>query len=228
MQVVDATGVSVVPAFWCDVGWARPYHFIRAVEKVDLGERVDHSYVRDKVVSGFDYARSISRRSLTQVSDEPLSTGQLNSVLRCVYQALSVERDIVAGIITWNVEGWADGAWIVEHEPRAMRRSLAEFSPALLSRMLQGQAWAQGTGIYVVLCLDWRVVHAAGSDVNAAYASALVKAGRIGHALLLEGQHQNLVARMTPAIHESTVARVFRLSGDIAPMYAMRLAEPAQ
>lgn len=224
MEVVDATGAGPVPHFWDQVGWARPYHFLRAVGKVECADAIPHAYLADKVVSGYDFKRCIERKSLASTGTDPISSDRLNAVLRCVYQALSVERDIVAGVVTWNVKSWADAAWVVEHEPRSIRRSVAEFSPDLLSRVLQGQVWAQGTGIYVVLCLDWKAVHASGDNVNAAYANALVKAGRIGHALVLEGQHEELVARMTPAVHESSARTLFRLSEDVSPIYAIRLA----
>ncbi|MGW9157305.1 MULTISPECIES: hypothetical protein [unclassified Microbacterium] len=226
MEVIDATGVRSVPPFWSEVGWARPYHFLGAAGNSCPGEFVSHDYLADKIVSGFTYSKSIARKSLTRTKAGPISRAQFSAVLRCMYQALSDERDIVACVVTDNVEAWADAAWVVENEPRSLRQIMTKDNSHLMSRMLQGQEWAQGAGIYVLLCLDWRAVQSSGQDVNAAYANALVKVGRIGHALLLEGQHHNLVARMTPAIHESSASALFRLSEDISPIYAIRLSEP--
>jgi hypothetical protein len=42
----------------------------------------------------------------------------------------------------------------------------------------------------------------------------------------LEGQHQGLAARMTPAVHEETASNMLRLTEERDVLYAIRLVFP--
>lgn len=227
--VIDARGRSDVPSFWDEKNWARPYHFLRTVSLVqDIRAQppTERAYLTDKITSGFAFRRAVERSSLTRVAAGGFAGEDVQFLLRSLYQALAEERQFVAGVVTDAVDGWADGYWTVDHEPRHIRSSMIPNSSEDTARMLQGQEWATGPGVMIVLALDWAQVAAADEDVDQAYAAALITCGRIGHALLLEGQHHGLRARMTPAVHESTAARLFRLPVHVSALYAIRLARP--
>ncbi|WP_152427122.1 hypothetical protein [Curtobacterium flaccumfaciens] len=227
--VVDQRGWSEVPDFWDEKNWARPYHFLQTVSKAQDDQPAvpeERPYLTDKVTSGFAYRRAVERSSLTRLAEGSFAGDDLQALLRCLYQALAVEGHFVAGVVTDTVEGWADGYWTVEHEPRHIRNSLVAVDPDQTARMIQGQEWATGPGVMIVLALDWAQVQSANQDVDQAYAAALIACGRIGHALVLEGQHHALRARMTPAVHESTAAGLFRFPEHVSPLYAIRLAKP--
>lgn len=229
--VIDQRGTSEVPDFWDNRNWSRPFHFLRTVSRVQVEHPeapAEHQYLTDKITSGFAYRRAVERKSLTTVSEDVFVGDDLQSLLRSLYQAVAVERHFAVGLVTDSVQGWADGYWTLDHEPRHIRNTFTEADPARTARMIQGQEWATGPGVMFVLALDWQQIVALGQDADQAYASALVTCGRIGQALVLEGQHHGLRARMTPAVHESTAAGMFRFPEHISPLYAIRFARPSR
>lgn len=226
-EIVGWRGQCKVPELWADSGWARPFHFVKIVEREQAFSPSPRRYLGDKIVSGFDYRNAIGRRSLTTASSDGVDARILNSILRCTYQILDSEPLLVVGIVTHSVTDWADAAWAVSHAPRSVRRTPPVDLDVLVPRMFQGQAWSRGPGITVVLSLSWSRLNEQTLDPDVGYAQALVSCGRAGHALLLEGQHLGLAARMTPAIHDSTAREIYSYPQGISPLYAMRLAEPA-
>ncbi|KPW91512.1 MULTISPECIES: hypothetical protein [Pseudomonas syringae group] len=218
-----------IPETWEKHNWERPYVFLKTLETDHSQGRHDfqsHRYLLDKLVSGYDVKRAISRRSFTSVAERELPSSVLEATLRCLYQALTQETHLFAGVVTRGVQGWADAAWLLDHTPRALKRSNRASDSEVVAKIIQGQGWAGGKGITVLLGINWQFAVEAFSDPDIAYARALLDVGRVGHALLLEGQHQGLAARMTPAVHEETASKMLRLSEERDVLYAIRLVFP--
>lgn len=229
MYVSQCGNERLIPETWEHHNWERPYVFLKTLQS-DLAARPQafqsHRYLLDKLVSGYDLKRAISRRSFTSVAERDVPSSVLVAVLRCLYQALAQETHLFAGVVTQGVQGWADAAWSLDHTPRALKRSDRPSDSEVVVKIIQGQGWAGGNGITVLLGINWQFAVDAFTDPDIAYAKALLDVGRVGHALLLEGQHQGLVARMTPAVHEETASQMLRLSEERDVLYAIRLVFP--
>lgn len=215
-----------IPDTWESHNLERPYIFLKKLE-ADYSPSChgfqSHRYLLDKLVTGYDVKRAISRRSFISVSERELPSTVLEAVLRCLYQALAQETHLFAGVVTHGVQGWADAAWLLDHTPRALKHSGRASDTEVVAKIIQGQGWAGGKGITVLLGINWQFAVAAFGDPDMAYARALLDVGRVGHALLLEGQHQGLAARMTPAVHEETASTMLRLTEERDVLYAIRL-----
>ncbi|AZD23343.1 hypothetical protein C4K22_4285 [Pseudomonas chlororaphis subsp. aurantiaca] len=218
-----------VPETWEKHNWERPYVFLKKLE-IDYSQgRHDfqsHRYLLDKLVSGYNLKHAISRRSFTSVAEHELPASVLDALLRCLYQALAQETHLFAGVVTHGVQGWADAAWLLDHTPRALKRSDRASDTEVVAKIIQGQEWARGKGITVLLGINWQFAIDAFVEPDIAYARALLDVGRVGHALLLEGQHHGLASRMTPAVHEETASQMLRLSEERDVLYAIRLVFP--
>jgi len=219
-----------IPDAWEMHNWERPYVFLKQLETG--GPQNSHAfqsypYLLDKLVSGYDLKRAISRRCFTSVAERDLPSSALEAVLRCLYQVLAQETHLFAGIVTNGVQDWADAPWLLDHTPRALKRLSSTDDTEMLLKILQGQGWASGKGITVLLGINWEFAGESFNNPDVAYARALLDVGRVGHALLLEGQHQNLAARMTPAVHEETASKILHLSEERDVLYAIRLVFPS-
>lgn len=220
-----------VPDFWEAHNWERPYGFLKGLDSgstsmPDVPQ--PHPYLHDKLVSGFDVKEALARRSLMQARDEAIPFTSLNAVLRGLYMAIANVPHVFAGVVTCGVESWRDGYWLLENSPRSLSPSGVAFDQSELATIIQGQVWGHGRGITAILGIDWDVASDEFEDPNQAYASTLVSIGRIGHSVLLDGQHLGMAARMTPAVHESTAARILNLDKSQEPLYVIRLALPLQ
>lgn len=218
-----------IPETWEIHNWERPYVFLKQLEAG--GSQNSHAfqsyrYLLDKLVSGYDLKRAISRRCFTSVGERELPSSVLEAVLRCLYQALTQETHLFAGIVTNGVQGWADAPWLLDHTPRALKRLSSTDDTEMVLKILQGQGWARGKGITVLLGINWEFARESFSDPEVAYARTLLDVGRVGHALLLEGQHHNLAVRMTPAVHEETASKMLQLSEERDILYVIRLVFP--
>lgn len=230
MRYVSQHGSEVsIPDTWETHNWERPYVFLKQLQADQVAQPQalqSHRYLLDKLVTGYDVKRAISRRSFTSVAEREVPSSVLEAVFRCLYQALAQETHLFAGIVTQGVQGWADAAWLLDHTPRALKRSDRASDSEVVAKIIQGQGWAGGKGITVLLGINWQFAVAAFGDPDIAYAKALLDVGRVGHALLLEGQHQGLAARMTPAVHEETASNMLRLTEERDVLYAIRLVFP--
>ncbi|RON53207.1 hypothetical protein BK666_00150 [Pseudomonas frederiksbergensis] len=218
-----------IPDTWEKHNWERPYVFLKKLEADNSHSANDfqsHRYLLDKLVSGYNVKRAISRRSFTSVAERELPSSVLDSLTRCLYQALTQETHLFAAMVTHGVQGWADAAWLLDHTPRALKRSDRASDTEVVSKIIQGQGWAGGKGVTVLLGINWQFSANTFADPDIAYARALLDVGRVGHALLLEAQHLGLVARMTPAVHEETASQMLRLSEERDVLYAIRLVIP--
>lgn len=218
-----------IPEIWEKNNWERPYVFLKKLENNVTHEGhslKSHRYLLDKLVSGYNVKRAISRRSFNSVSDQKLPSSTLNALLRCLYQALVQETHLFAGLVTNGVQDWDDAAWLLDHTPRALKRSQMVTDTEIVAKIIQGQGWANGKGITVLLGINWQFAVESYTDPDIAYAKSLLDIGRVGHALLLEGQHHGLSARMTPAVHEETASKVLQLSEERDVLYAIRLVLP--
>lgn len=227
MFVHDLHTVRSVPPLWERHNWERPYSFLRSLDDDVDGAAlrpVEHDYLFDKITSGFDCKRALARRSLTRHSDEPFTNAQARTIIRALYQALLREPSLFAGLITQSVGEWPDGYWVVDHAPRALVPASSTLDRTDVARLIQGQAWANGPGMAVVLGIDWNGPGPYGADHQ--YATALAACGRIGQSLVLEGLNLGLASRMTPAVHESTGQRLFDLHESRDCLYFLRLAHP--
>ncbi|SDX08720.1 hypothetical protein SAMN05444064_11279 [Pseudomonas syringae] len=219
-----------IPETWDSHNWERPYVFLKKLEGDDFRNFQSfqsHSYLLDKLVSGYNLKRAISRRCFTSTASQSVPYLAFDALLRCLYQALAKETHLFAGIITNGVEGWADAAWVLDHTPRALKRTDHASDTEMVAKIIQGQGWAGGKGITVLLGISWQFAVEVFANPDIAYARALLDVGRVGHALLLEGQHQGLSARMTPAVHEETASHVLSLSEERDVLYAIRLVYPS-
>lgn len=227
MLVHDFRASRDVPAEWERHNWERPYSFLSTVAEDVSGatlRAVEHDYLFDKVVSGFDCKRVLSRRSLTRHSSVPFTDAAARIIIRSLYQALLREPSLFACLITQSVGEWPDGYWILDHTPRALIPASSQWEPGDVGRLIQGQGWATGPGMAIVLGIDWDGPRRYGPDHQ--YAEALAACGRVGHALVLEGLNIGLSSRMTPAVHESTAQRLFDLHQSRDCLYFLRLAHP--
>jgi hypothetical protein len=228
-RVIDALGASEVPDFWARSNWGRPYRFLETAaggRDADAPDIRPRRFMYDKIVSGFNYQDALGRRSLTSDAGRSIPRAAFEAVLRSIYQILAEEPALVCGIITADVEGWADAAWIVDSQPRCIRQVPRPLLPGDLAKLIQGQAWGHGPGISIVLGAAWGEEAADQADLEYDYARTLVTMGASGQAILLEGQHHGLRARMTPALTESFAAEVFQLDETMEMLYAIRLSTP--
>lgn len=220
--------VSTSPTSWDDHDWTIPHAFLDGVERrqdappTTLG---DHRYLAQSLVSGFELQKALRRRSVTASDPQQVPRVAFASVLRALYEAMAAVPHLFSGVVTSGVDGWVDGYWLLDTAPRHIRRCYTTYSEELTSRLIQGQGWAAGTGVGVVLGIDWEYGEMAGLDPDVLYADALVQVGRIGQALLYVGQQHRLAGRMTPAVHESTGTDMFELSDDRDCLYFLRLAK---
>jgi hypothetical protein len=224
------TGKYSVPSFWADKNWQRPYAFLRAVESASAKTSVrfnEHRFLEDKIISGFELKRALSRASLTKNSGSTIPFGVFADILRAAYQVLASHPYLFAGVITESVEGWKDGYWILDHSPRSMKPTFVEFDRNAVASMIQGQQWAAGPGISFLIGIDWEYAGTASSEPDGVYAQSLMDVGRAGHALLLRGLNLGLSSRMTPAVRESLAAEAFNLGSDRDFLYFLKLAYPA-
>jgi hypothetical protein len=230
IRVSDGDSSATVPEFWADRNWERPFHYLKKVETLgqsNPSELKSHPYLLDKVVSGFNYRAAVMRRSITADAGKSIESAHLDAVLRCLYQGLAAESCITAGILTVDVQGWANAAWLVDNTPRSLLRSGARLAEEDFAIMIQGQQWGAGPGIVVLLGIDWSACEASEVPADLAYARALVTIGRMGQSLVIEGQHHGLACRMTPAVKETVAAETLDISEDIEMLYALRLSYPA-
>lgn len=228
-RVFDHLGSTEVPEFWAESNWARPYRFLQiaaTANDAELANLEPRRFLYDKVISGFDFQNALKRRSLTADAGRTVTRLAFESTLRCVYQILAEEPTIVCGVLTADVEGWKDAAWVVDTQPRSIHQVPRELSGDDFSELIQGQAWGYGPGIGIVLGVDWDGIESGPAHLELAYARTLVSIGRAGQALLLEAQRHGLAARMTPAVKESHATELFQLDPSIDMLYAMRLSTP--
>lgn len=229
-SIWTGSGKYRVPDFWADKNWQRPYAFLRSVES-DRREAPhrpnEHRFLEDMIVSGFELKKILSRSSLTKNSGASIPFKVFTEIVRTAYQAMIDHQYLFAGMITQSVDGWKDGYWILDHSPRSMRPTFVEFHETSVAQMIQGQQWASGPGISVLIGIDWEYAHGEANQQDAIYAQSLMDVGRVGHALLLRGLHNGLSARMTPAIRESLAAAAFNLGPDRDFLYFLKLAYPS-
>lgn len=228
VYVANGSEPSVkVPALWEKHNWERAYKFLREVDE-EHGEKQyqpnTYSYLSDKIASGFDLKRALDRRSLTAVDDKAIEVEAFSALVRCAYQASAASPSIFFGVVTTNVVGWPDGYWLIDHTPRSLMRSAVPHDSSDLADLIQGQFWANGTGVCFLLGAD--LEQSPQAERESFYAKTLIDCGRIGHSLLLEGQHHGLVARMTPAVKESTATRILQLDESRDVLYFLRIAYP--
>lgn len=226
MKIHSGSEWRQVPDAWVFHNWELPFAFLNDVqnELSSSGTQYSsHGYCQDKVLSGFDSKRALARRSLTSTRAEHVPAQKFREILRSIYQALNAEPHLFAGLATANVEGWPDSFWMIDHSPRSLLRCSTDFSEDLVSQSIQGQFWVRGPGVTILIGIDWDYV-GRGRGRESAYADALFTCGRVGQAIVLDATHIGLVARMTPAIHESTAAECLELGDDRDVLYALRLA----
>jgi hypothetical protein len=227
VSIISAHGEVDVPELWQAHNWERPYAYLKEVASIlhaHEDTEKNHGYLLDKIVSGFDLRKALERTSLVGSDFSSIPNQAFNGVLRSLYQALSEETCLFAGIISVGIEGWVDAAWSVEHSPRSLKPISAFSDSANLSEIIQGQLWAEGNGIFILLGIDWSFASIKQNNPEIAYAKALIATGRVGHAILLEGQHHGLSARMTPAIAETKAAEILDLDHDRDVLYFIKLA----
>lgn len=227
LVVSDGTVHVLVPDLWESHSWTRPLHYLTSINGEASAPEKSHRYLHHALISGFEVKSALRRTSLRASSPEALSFDDFSSILRAIYAALEGETRLFAGIVTKGVVGWKDGAWLVENQPRCLLAPGSTFQPSLTQRLIQGQAWALGEGVFALFGIDWSWLDAS-ENKEVAYAEALVSCGRAGHSLVLEGQHRGLQARMTPAIHESTGSEILSLPDSRDVLYAIRLARPKE
>ncbi|WP_445442258.1 hypothetical protein [Clavibacter sp. km1a] len=221
--------MSYIPSFWAESNWARPYRFLEIAADapgMDVSHLGPRRYMYDKIVSGFDFHGAVRRRSLAADAGTSMLRPAFESILRCLYQILAEEPALLCGVVTSDVEDWKDAAWIVDTQPRSLRQVPRALLASDFASMIQGQGWGNGPGLGVVFGIAWDRVEDAPEQLERSYARALVSVGSAGQALLLEGQHHGLAARMTPAIKESFAAEVFQLDDSVDMLYAIRLSTP--
>jgi hypothetical protein len=213
-----------VPPAWDEFGWSIPYAFMRQLEVLRDPHPTPHPAVAQSLVSGFEIKTAVARRSLTKSSTERIPYAHLADLLHFLYLGLESTPALWAGLITIGVDDWRDGAWLVDNSPRSLRAVGADFDSAALQRLIQGQAWGQGVGMYVVLGIDFEFVS---EDADMGYARALVDCGRLGQGVLLTMGRHGFRGRMTPALHESTGSEMFRLDPDRDVLYLLKLGLPS-
>lgn len=213
---------------WVESNWVRPFAFLASVEARSEDARVSsYPYLYSSITSGFELRRALTRRSLTSAADSSVPFRTTAAVLRAIYDGLGDNPSLFCGLATMSAQGWSDGCWLVEHAPRRIIRTTERFDPEDLRTMIQGQGWAAGAGLGVAIGINWTAAAGGHDDADVAYADALIAVGRLGHALLLEASRHGLVGRMTPAVHESTAARLFALDDRRDVLYYLRLGRRA-
>lgn len=224
-----------VPELWEKHNWELPYALLNAVTGVNFTRDERISGQNQLISSGFDAKRALHRRSLTRTADRTIPEYWLRYLLPELYAALGEYPGMVISVATSNVEGWRDGTYTAFHQPRYLRATLGDTTQ--LDDIIQGQAWAVGSGIAVLISVDSAAYHREiESDVKGAktaectsarestYVHALIDAGRIAQRVVLAGLRFGAVARMTPALKESLTQRLFHLHPEIHPIHFVRLA----
>lgn len=231
MTIVGRGGAFEVPQLWQDRHWDRPYHYLRSLStrdaQADPRLHRTQTYIGDQLAWWTDVQAAISRSSLMLTQEREIERGAFNALVRAAYRGLANEPWLFGGVATTGVEGWQDYAWLLANEPRRLDPNSAIATRTDLYPIAQGQAFLGVEGALFVFGINWAFVEAQGIDPDVAYAHALVSVGRLGHLLLLEGQHHGLVARMTPAVHESSASALFGLDDDRDVLYVIMFAYPA-
>ena len=234
LTVTGPHGGFAVPSLWVERHWERPYHYLRSLSAARAASGDDGSLRRvsaqgaDQLVWWTDVQGALSRSSLTVSNRQGLERDVFHALIRAAYRGLAHEPWLFGAVVTAGVHGWEDASWTLENGPRRLEARRRVDSDDELAGLAQGQFFLKGPGALFALGINWALVEAAGVDVDFAYAHALVSVGRVGHGILLEGQHHGLKARMTPAVHESSAAKVFDLDSERDVLYVLKLAHPAE
>lgn len=234
LTVAGPRGAFTVPRLWAERHWERPYYYLRTLSAAraasgddDCLRRVS-AHVADQLVWWTDVQGALSRTSLTVSDRRGLTREVFQALVRAAYRGLATEPWLFGAVVSTGIEGWEDASWTLENGPRRLEVRRKIDSDADLAGLAQGQAFLKGPGALFALGINWAHVEVSGVDADLAYAHALVSVGRLGHAILLEGQHHGLRARMTPAVHESSAAKVFDLEPERDVLYVLKLAHPPE
>jgi hypothetical protein len=227
--VLGPDGEAGAPQHWHERHWERPYYFLTTLSRRPRPEGVlarKQWHVGDQLIWWTDVEAATTRASLTGSVSREMPRETFNSLVRAAYRALALEPWMFGCVITRTVEGWPDYAWTLENSPRRLDPRSEATTDSDVAAIAQGQVFLTGPGTLFAFGINWPHAEQAGVDPDWAYAHALVTVGRIGHAVLLEGQHHGLGARMTPAVHESRAAEVFDLDESRDVLYVIKLAYP--
>jgi hypothetical protein len=216
---------------WRESGWSRPREFLDAVAR-GRSTSAESTSDLDHIVNGVfhtwqDVARALNRRSSYGATDELIDAHTWRAVLKIATAAVKRDPWLLVGFVVEAVDGMRAGTYLLRPGPTRLVCCRNEVDQDLMRRVGQGQGFLRSGGATLFIGIDWEAVRRAGLDPELTYQEALVSCGRVGHAVLLEVLQSSLACRMTPAVHESTAAKLFCIDNESQDMlYLMKFGHP--
>jgi hypothetical protein len=216
---------------WQEFGWARPREFVHSVARgratsADSVGDLDHMV--DGVFHNWQHVtRALNRRSSYGATTEMIDARTWRAIVKIATAAVKRDPSLLVGFVVEAVEGMRVGTYLLRPGPTRLVCCDNEVDQQLMRRVGQGQGFLRNGGATLFIGIDWDEVRRTGLDPELSYHEALLSCGRLGHAVLLEALQSSLACRMTPAVHESTAAKLFCIENDSRDMlYLMKFGHP--
>lgn len=224
LQLGDETTPVKVPDLWGKYFWHRPFMEMEEASRESAETRIPpkHHFECDNLlVTGYDFARMMQRRSAVKWADYEMQPETFRSFLQQVYALHDASSSLFCGMRTQNVVGWADGWWMVSKSPNHLRYLGDEDEMA--SSLVQGQHWADGDGLAIFLGVDWEYHRIQYPHQVSSYFQELVNMGRFAQTLVSLATSLGLSSRMTPAISESRASEILALPEERDVIHHVRI-----
>ena len=184
----------------------RPCEFVRDAQR-DRQTALSPVPALNTLLSVAQARSLLDRRSIAWSKDQDLPAVAMRQLQAVLYGALESYDWLRAGIVVQGAEGTDRGSYLLLERPRRLDKFVDDVSEQLILTLSQGQKFALGRGMIVLLGSWWPERPATFSHPD--YASRLTAIGVIGQALVNTAWTLGLGGRMTPAINEDAALEIF-------------------